>query len=91
METWSLQDLQARSNGQKKVSKQSSQPLLLLDEVFEILEGTMGYVFEGKEGLLQAGQKATLPAGKPHTFWNAEPTKLLRQKASLPDFLKLRH
>ena len=40
----------------------------------------MGYVFEGKEGILRKGESAVLPAGLPHTFWNAEPDKLLSQK-----------
>lgn len=53
------------------------------DEVFEILEGSMGYVFNGKEGLLKAGENATLPAGEPHTFWNAEPEKTLKQKVDI--------
>lgn len=52
----------------------------LQDEVFTVLEGTMGYVYGGKEGVMKTGESARLLRGIPHTFWNAEPSRILRQK-----------
>ena len=50
------------------------------DELFEVVEGEMGYVFGGKEGILKQGESANLPAGISHTFWNAHPEKRLVQR-----------
>lgn len=55
------------------------------DEVFEIVDGLLGYVNDGKEGLLRKGEKVTLEAGKTHTFWNAEPNTTLVQKVGSSD------
>ena len=56
------------------------------DELFEVVEGEMGYVFGGKEGILKQGESANLPAGLSHTFWNAHPEKRLVQRVRYYSF-----
>ena len=53
---------------------------MLQDEVFTVLEGTMGYVIEGVEGQKTKGATCTMPVGKSHTFWNADPNAILTVK-----------
>ena len=55
-----------------------SDPLLLQDEIFTVLEGKMGYSLDGKEGVTTKG--VTVPVGRHHTFWNADPKTILTVK-----------
>ena len=48
---------------------------MMQDEVFTVLEGTMGYIVEGVEGVTTTG--VTMPVGKSHTFWNADPSAIM--------------
>jgi len=43
-------------------------------EVFEILEGTVGFLAGGKEIVAGAGETVVVEPGTPHKFWNAGDT-----------------
>ena len=49
--------------------------LPLQEEVFTVLNGTMGYIADGVEGSTTKG--VAVPVGKSHTFWNADPDTAL--------------
>lgn len=47
------------------------------DEIWHVLEGTLGFRIGDKEARAPAGTTVIVPAGVPHTYWEVEPSRYL--------------
>lgn len=57
--------------------------VLVQDEYFTVVQGAAGFYLDGVEVVVHEGSKeVSTPFQRPHTFWNADPSRDLVLQAS---------